>query len=293
MQYVTTCLRIFQHFFSLYNETFGKKEERVEVVKEEEREDPSIHKGTKFQFNYEDVRTLSWIFGLVLILIFILARRSINPDTQTILRKEIIIHETIEVPEYIFLNSEQLSFIWTFCNRTTLNCSWCPPGWTEHDSRCYLMSNDTQTWKKAKTICRLCLGNLPVVLNERDQMFLSRLATQYNKTIIVNGVWIGLRDIEVEGSFTWVNGKKLALNNSFWLSGNTTNPLPQYNNNGMDEDCVAIIPQKNDTKPYWHYNWDDIVCTHQRHFICEIPHFLLDAHSYMTENLIPPGRKLA
>lgn len=293
MQYLTSCLHTFQHFFSVYDDPFDmEEEEKVEVGKAEEvAEYPPIRTGPSLQFNYEDVRTFSWIFGLTLILVVVLARWTVNRNKPIIPDTIIIIHQDVKNESYDFFDSEQLTFLWRFCNMTTFECSWCPPGWIEHESRCYLIPNYTATWKQAENICTLYLGHLPVVLNERDQMFLSRLAIEYKmQGNNVEGVWIGLTDTELEGNFTWVNGKNLASNNTFWDGSNPNNVIPTYDHEKVGQDCAAIVPSKNFTEPKWHYTWDDIICPASRHFFCEIPNFPSKVSNYgRWDRVTPPS----
>lgn len=243
-------------------------------------EDPSYHKGSRFQ--YEDIKNSSWIFGLTLILVFLIARWSINRKNPIPEDPVVIIQKDMKNENYgLFFNSDQLSFLWTFCNKTTFECSWCPPGWIEQGSRCYLMFEDPQSWDKAQEICTYYQGSLPVVLNADDQILLSKMA--HEQKLVnpkVNGVWIGLADIETEGDFTWVNGKMLTENDSFWQVGNPNNMIPFYDKLGEGQDCVAIVPPKNLKKTDWYYSWDDIICRSARPFICEIPNFLLRQGNY-------------
>lgn len=164
-----------------------------------------------------------------------------------------------------------------FCNRTTLDCSWCPPGWIDHDSRCYLVLFEPRTYLTAQEICeRRYRGHLPIILNAADQILLANITTTLAKEHTIHGIWIGLNDIQKEGVFTWVNGKPLTADASFWGPGNPNNMIPWYDRLGEGQDCVAIVPTKSHRKHNWYYSWDDIICRGKRHFICEIPNLSLD-----------------
>ena len=279
-------LLIFKNSLSVYDKSFGMEEvEKLVMGKVEEvAKDPPIHRRPRSRFNYELFKNLSWIFGLLLILGFIFARWSTKHDEPIVKEKVIIIPPEVRNESYdFFFDSKELSFLWRFCNRTTYNCSWCPPGWTEYDSWCYHMFNYTETWKNAQAICNQCLGDLPVVLNEQLQIFLSIMAAEYteqNRT--VQGVWIGLSDTEKEGQFTWVNGQRLVLKYSFWQPDNPNNMCPVSDKSGENKDCVAIVPRLDDQNPEWYHTWDDKICNNTLHFICEIPLFLTEAENYMT-----------
>ena len=285
MQCLVSRLYIFQNSLSVYDETFGmEEEEKVEMEKVEEvADDPPVHRRPRFRFNYELFKNLSWIFGLTLILAFVLARWSTKQDEPIVREKVIIIHPEVknDKDSYDFFHSEELSFLWRFCNRTTYNCSWCPPGWTEHDSRCYHLFNLTDTWQNAQATCVHYTGHLPVVLNRKDQMFLTRMATEsrdQNPKIV--GIWIGLTDIVKEGEYLWVNGQRLISNRSFWQPGNPNNLIPSYDKIGEGQDCVVIVPPKNYKNITWYNSWDDVMCRGERHFICEIKNFLLRMVNY-------------
>lgn len=258
-------------FFSVSDENFeSPKEDEVNTVVE----GPPINTGPRFQITYELIWTSSWIFSMIIILALILTRLTRSwslfsaKDQATIM---------MEKERYqLGFNSTGLS---KFCNRTTLDCSWCPSGWIDHDSRCYLALRETRTFLNAQEICkRRYRGHLPVVLNAADQILLSNITDKLNQDNVVHGVWVGLSDIQNEGTFVWVNGKPLTPEASFWGPGNPNNMIPWYDRLGEGQDCVAIVPTKayRRNKKNWYYSWDDIICRGKRHFICEIPNLSLD-----------------
>uniref|UniRef100_A0A3B5MJ03 C-type lectin domain-containing protein n=1 Tax=Xiphophorus couchianus TaxID=32473 RepID=A0A3B5MJ03_9TELE len=110
------------------------------------------------------------------------------------------------------LSSKHLDYIWDLCDRTTLQCSRCLPGWTEHASRCFLLSNVEKTWENARVYCRNYKGDLAVVLNAADQAFLTNLTFQFKKAnpgMNFHSAWIGLQDMVKEGVHFWVNGDQM------------------------------------------------------------------------------------
>lgn len=67
-------------------------------------------------------------------------------------------------------------------------------------------------------------------------------------------MWIGLSDIEYEGTFTWeVDNSRVNFTN--WASG-----MPD---NRMNQDCVAVHAHS--------WVWDDISCDIWFPYICEKP----------------------
>lgn len=275
-------------FFSVSDENFESTEEdEVRIVVEA----PPINTGPRFQISYEVVWTSSWIFGMIIILAFILARWTKNQNRFSAEDQAAVQMERVQYQ--LVLDSTELAFLWRYCNRTSLNCTWCPPGWIDHDSRCYLTLRETATFKNAQEICRTRYqGQLPVVLNAADQKLLSRITNKLDERHHINGVWIGLTDMQKEGTFIWVNGKPLTANASFWQPGNPNNMIPWYDKVGEGQDCVAIVPKKAYKKHNWYYSWDDIICRGKRHFICEIENLPLDATNYARWRTRSPNNKM-
>ena len=70
-------------------------------------------------------------------------------------------------------------------------------------------------------------------------------------------VWIGLNDIATEGTFRWVNGRRLVSDEIQWWPR-------QPDNTGNNEDCVHInhhIHPSNEA--------NDLPCNHKVHALCE------------------------
>uniref|UniRef100_A0A665W8T9 C-type lectin domain-containing protein n=1 Tax=Echeneis naucrates TaxID=173247 RepID=A0A665W8T9_ECHNA len=121
------------------------------------------------------------------------------------------------------LFSEKLSFIWRLCNRSTLQCTRCLPGWVEHASRCFFLSPVAEKWEVARRNCLEMGGDLAVVLSPEDQAFLTNLTYQFgqeNPQVNFHSAWIGL----------------------------------------ISSDCVAIVPPRHVGVGKWLNSWDDIFC---------------------------------
>lgn len=240
-------------------------------------EEPPINTGPRFQISYEAVRTSSWLFGAILIFIFLVMRWIQNPHKISGRDLELL-HQLLENQQYQLFFESKAGFIWHFCNRTTFECTWCPTAWIAHDSRCYFMANDTHTWGNAKEECKQYEGHLPIVLTAEDQMFLSKMATEFGKENNT-GVWIGLRYETEDGNFSWVTGERLTSDGSFWQPGKANNTTT-YDMHTGGQECVAIVPSKNDTEEDWYYNWDNVVCDSERHVVCENQDFLSRFNSF-------------
>uniref|UniRef100_A0A3B5M5T8 C-type lectin domain-containing protein n=1 Tax=Xiphophorus couchianus TaxID=32473 RepID=A0A3B5M5T8_9TELE len=96
------------------------------------------------------------------------------------------------------LSSKWLDYIWNLCNRTTLQCSRCLPGWREHASHCFLLSNVEKTWEN-----------------------LSSWTPQTRLRSTQRGS--GWRTWLKEGSFFWVSGDKLKYDVVYWRPGKPNN----------------------------------------------------------------------
>uniref|UniRef100_A0A8C9X7I7 C-type lectin domain-containing protein n=1 Tax=Sander lucioperca TaxID=283035 RepID=A0A8C9X7I7_SANLU len=102
-----------------------------------------------------------------------------------------------------------------FCKNDTLQCSRCMSGWTEHASRCFLLSKEIKKWEFGRRDCLDMGGDLAVVLNAEDQAFLTNMTFQYvrqNPTVDFHSAWIGLQDLVKEGDHIWINGERIQKN---------------------------------------------------------------------------------
>ncbi|XP_051814605.1 CD209 antigen-like protein C [Acanthochromis polyacanthus] len=126
----------------------------------------------------------------------------------------------------------------------------CPAGWKMFSCSCYLLSNESGSWNKSREDCRSKGADLVVINSAEEQTFLS---TFTNKP-----TWIGLNDIQTEGTWMWVDGTPLTQ--SYW---STNQP---DNGGGSDqwgeEDCATIRNSENTL-------WNDLPCTSYLQWICE------------------------
>nr|XP_006132086.1 C-type lectin domain family 4 member G isoform X1 [Pelodiscus sinensis] len=125
------------------------------------------------------------------------------------------------------------------------NCSICPANWLLYAGTCYYFSTERKHWSYAKQACTDQGGQLIIIDNEQEQEFLAKNAKgkQY---------WIGLHDINNEGTFIWVDNNPLSYSN--WNRG-------EPNDYGGGEDCVMMF---RDGK------WNDMPCAaSEEGWICE------------------------
>jgi len=72
-----------------------------------------------------------------------------------------------------------------------------------------------------------------------------------------NGLWFGLTDRAVEGTWLWIDGTNAADDDVLWLGANP-------NNVNDNQHCGRIITNEG-------YLMDDEYCTNSRYALCEKP----------------------
>ncbi|XP_047560158.1 low affinity immunoglobulin epsilon Fc receptor isoform X2 [Lutra lutra] len=109
-------------------------------------------------------------------------------------------------------------------------CNTCPEKWVSFQRKCYYFGEDPKRWIQARFACSKLQGQLVSIHSQEEQAcpapqdFLARHANR-------KGTWIGLRDLDREGEFIWMD--KEPLNYSNWRPG-------EPNNGGQGEDCVMM-----------------------------------------------------
>ncbi|XP_035240896.1 CD209 antigen-like isoform X4 [Anguilla anguilla] len=131
-------------------------------------------------------------------------------------------------------------------------CKPCPQGWEQFYSKCYYFFTERKTWTDSRSDCIKEGADLVVIKSEEEQEFITRYTRDYN--------WIGLSDLETEGTWLWVDGTTLLK--GFWRSGQPDDHFwfdsrTQY----QDADCAVTVPGEN--------AWMDTHCYSYRRFICE------------------------
>ncbi|KAM9788105.1 C-type lectin domain family 4 member M-like [Syngnathus typhle] len=141
-------------------------------------------------------------------------------------------------------------------------CRHCLPGWTLINSACYFLSlSDTHfrsTWQEAREFCKKQDSDLAVLDSSEKQLTINQLINLHQdplRSITQSGFWIGLRDVDTEGVWKWLDGTR--LNEGYWDDGEP--------NNAGDEDCAATYPRINPFK-----GWNDAPCSHHLKWICEM-----------------------
>uniref|UniRef100_A0A096LZZ0 C-type lectin domain-containing protein n=1 Tax=Poecilia formosa TaxID=48698 RepID=A0A096LZZ0_POEFO len=122
----------------------------------------------------------------------------------------------------------------------------CPDGWRRFSFSCYLLITETGAWNKARENCKSREGDLVVINDDDEQIFV--------RALIKTSAWIGLTE-ETEGSWKWVDGTPLSSElKKFWAPG-------QPDNSKGIEACAQI----------WDLNrkWNDDKCSALMTGICE------------------------
>ncbi|KAJ8341580.1 hypothetical protein SKAU_G00338710 [Synaphobranchus kaupii] len=141
------------------------------------------------------------------------------------------------------------------------NCERCPVGWELLHS-CYFFS-PTETgqklsWHRSREECKKSGADLAVIDSQEKQEFISRILNgkrTSRESWFTAGYWIGLRDVETEGVWKWLNGTELT--EGFWMEGEPNDQISK-------EDCAATFRKENPLM-----TWNDAPCDHNLKWICE------------------------
>ncbi|XP_076874410.1 uncharacterized protein LOC143524860 isoform X1 [Brachyhypopomus gauderio] len=119
------------------------------------------------------------------------------------------------------------------------------------NSSMYFISTEKRNWSESRQDCREREADLVIINSREEQEFIRQiLGSIYS--------WIGLTDVEREGTWKWVDGS--ALTTGYW---DTLEP----NSRAGDEDCV--ITGQPGLNPV--FNWADYQCNVSFIWICEKP----------------------
>uniref|UniRef100_A0A674A584 C-type lectin domain-containing protein n=1 Tax=Salmo trutta TaxID=8032 RepID=A0A674A584_SALTR len=122
----------------------------------------------------------------------------------------------------------------------------CPQDWKKSGCSCYYISPDKKTWDESRKDCQ-ARGATLVIIDSREEQALIKT---FNKK-----AWFGLTDIEVEGTWRWVDGTPLTT--SYWNKGEP--------NDMQGEDCALVDNTLKDPV----VAWNDVPCNHKNDWICE------------------------
>ncbi|KAM4620555.1 uncharacterized protein ACJ7VT_007224 [Polymixia lowei] len=145
------------------------------------------------------------------------------------------------------------------------SCGHCLPDWVFLNSTCYLFSipdfHSKKNWPDSRADCISRGADLLVIDNWEEQQLITDNFPRVTTSGVwwSNGFWMGLTDIEVEGTWVWVNNitQEEPL---YWIDG-------EPNNHGeQGENCGAFYARSDARK-----TWYDGKCHHhQYNWICEM-----------------------
>ncbi|XP_070574176.1 lectin BRA-3-like isoform X2 [Ptychodera flava] len=125
-----------------------------------------------------------------------------------------------------------------------------------HEFKFYTLKVD---WQSAKDHCISEGGFLAALKDEAT----TDAVTQYiedqelGELVQGNGFWIGLNDIETEGSYLWQDETEAQYAN--WAPGEPNNNTKK---NPDGQDCTQMFKRRG-------WKWDDDYCFKMKSFICE------------------------
>ncbi|CAL8253682.1 unnamed protein product [Arctogadus glacialis] len=122
----------------------------------------------------------------------------------------------------------------------------CPNGWKKFGCKCYKTSDTYQSWNKSREFCVSHGADLVVVDSKEEMDFISELYGYY---------WLGATDEASEGTWRWVDGTVLLLDDPFWSGGG-----PQ---GGEGKNCLGNVWKQNQ------YKWEDRSCEESIKAFCE------------------------
>lgn len=144
------------------------------------------------------------------------------------------------------------------------SCGRCLPGWFLLNTSCYfhgrLPSLRLKTWTDSRADCISRGADLAVIDNFDEQVNLFEYLpkTGSSRPWGPGGVWIGLTDIQTEGTWVWVNNATLQ-GSGYWLDG-------QPSDDGeLGEDCAALWNTNNSGRRSWY----DAGCHRTKEWLCE------------------------
>ncbi|KAK5920582.1 hypothetical protein CgunFtcFv8_024378 [Champsocephalus gunnari] len=116
----------------------------------------------------------------------------------------------------------------------------CPEGWRKLNCSCYVLSTEKASWEQSRQNCRAGGADLVIVDSNEEQEFIT--------SMIKEQTWIGLNDINQEGTWKWVDGTPLTL--KYWgstLDNGSGDPVLG------EEDCASLVAGRETRK-----NWNDL-----------------------------------
>uniref|UniRef100_A0A665WGK6 C-type lectin domain-containing protein n=1 Tax=Echeneis naucrates TaxID=173247 RepID=A0A665WGK6_ECHNA len=139
------------------------------------------------------------------------------------------------------------------------SCERCPPGWVFLNLMCYYFPFTAiagqKSWQNAREYCQAHGGDLMVIdSKDKENTTVTFLRNKIDRSKPLIGFWIGLTDLQEEGTWKWLDGTLLV--EGYW----------NYDELGDDtkKNCAAVFPKENIFQA-----WDDAACDTTMKWICE------------------------
>ncbi|XP_050977577.1 CD209 antigen-like protein D [Labeo rohita] len=122
-----------------------------------------------------------------------------------------------------------------------------------YGSACYYISKKKKTWTESRKYCTERGADLIIINNREEQDIVKSMSGD-------DAVWIGLTDIDVEGTWKWVDGSTLTSGFRFWTPGDPSGR--------REENCAMSV-----AVPWPEFNngvgWHDVACNIALRWICK------------------------
>nr|XP_022310946.1 lectin BRA-3-like [Crassostrea virginica] len=136
----------------------------------------------------------------------------------------------------------------------------CETGWLEFKGHCYHKGQTKGNWTEAKVECRKMRSYLIEIESKEEAEWISATFLENVNCPAMERAdctaWIGLNDIDIEGTYVWEHSKA-PLTFSNWHS---SEPSVNNPNRALTRDCIDILRGG---------LWNDRQCSHLNWVICE------------------------
>ncbi|XP_066445591.1 hepatic lectin-like [Eleutherodactylus coqui] len=186
------------------------------------------------------------LLALLYVLILVLLITVYSGDNVSSTRKHLVtLKEMNDFREKVHNLSLAMDDLHTSIKKKT-----CEKGWKQADGSCYYITGVKATWAKTRDSCLKKGADLAVITSKREQAFLGFLSDASSYRFY----WIGLHDMDEEGTWTWVDGSNYETSYKRW-----SDDQPDDWQDG--EDCVHLRAFG---------EWNDISCDYEGAYgICE------------------------
>ncbi|XP_020621088.1 uncharacterized protein LOC110058770, partial [Orbicella faveolata] len=124
----------------------------------------------------------------------------------------------------------------------------CQDDWTYFKGYCYRKVSSCDSWSGGQGTCATLGANLPSIHSQEENVYVQSLHGGEKS-------WLGLSDINTEGTFVWSDGTTFDFH--YWAK--------HQPNNFHNEDCVHTLGFLLGHK----YEWNDVNCSDCHRFTCK------------------------